>query len=684
MKKNRILCLILSVVMLVAMLPSMASATDTANEGRIRRIFVMGDSMAASYPVEDYPRMGWGQALQSYFDSEELLVANRAVAGASSRNYYNDPFKDDPTQSDWHCWSTVWGNYPEDPTADGFDAYESDENVLQAGDYVIFTFGANDVNRDDDVSEEDLKASPSKAWLQRNANPSLPSDSEYVDKDNGDGTTTRTYSYKWYMKNYVELIRSRGAIPIIITPPERRVNPSTKVHAQASSLEKYEEAIKELADELNGDDDPSNDFICLTDVSDLTLALYEGLGDTATGSQKLFLHLAENQYPSYDGGAAKGDNTHFRDFGAAEISGIIVEELLKHTSSELNNLKSALKTVSTPVIYDRDHNTAGTAIKMTDKRTVNTTIYPRAQFINKRDSAVNIKPVVAGYDTDGNLTNISMQDEITVPGKSVISFDSPYTMPAEPHAGKIRMFVWDFESLIPVGEEVNEETFKKTDTMPNMYFADDFEDYQLGRAINGQGGWEENTNMYVIDTWNGSKAMSIPAGGGTARQTASKEFDRITIGPNAAADMETVIECDVNMGLYTYLKIRCGNNSVLEVGYQNNRLYHYGYNPPTADENGTVTKGAKANVYSTKYLPNNDVHFKIVINEKACTATIYVNNAKVFTDQPIYAWTGSKTLGTPTYTYINKVLVNNSNNTSAGAAKVDNLMVYRQKINSAN
>lgn len=633
------LCLIMAAIMCLAILPCQVNAEDAAKP----KIFVIGDSMAASYEEAKYPRMGWGQALSSFF-TDEVEVVNCAVAGTSSRSFYYDYWK-----------SGVTGSVLDQ---------------IGEGDYLLFTFGANDTKNDNTNYDEDGNLTVA---TYRKTNPALGSDVAIPAENGATPDGNPTYSFKAFMKAYITETIGKGATPIMLTQPERGDNRSSNYQFAVPTMAEYTTAITELADELNKDESIKDKFLCLKDITPNTLALYKEYGET--NYKKLFCCFAAGKYNTdYWGENAVADTTHFRDFGAAEVAGIIVEELIENNS----DLTQYLRTVTKPVVYDSDHNTAGTAIKMTEKRTVNTTIYPRAQFINKEESDVTIKSVVAGYDVDGKLTNISVQDEITVPGKSVVSFDSPYTMPAEPHAGKIRMFVWDFESLIPVGEEVNEETFKKTDTMPNMYFAEDFEDYRIGSAIDGQGGWEAKDNMYVIDTWNGSNAMSIPAGGGTARQVASKEFDRITIGPNAAADMETVIECDVNMGLYTYLKIRCDGNSVLEVGYQNNRLYHYGYNPPTADESGTVTTGATANVGNRNYTPNNDAHLKIVINEKECIANIYVDGTLVFEEQPIYAWIKSTTLGTPTYTYINKILI--SNKPTAGTAKVDNLMVYRQKI----
>ena len=48
------------------------------------KIYICGDSTAASYPVEEAPMVGWGQVLGERID---VPVENRAIAGRSSKSY---------------------------------------------------------------------------------------------------------------------------------------------------------------------------------------------------------------------------------------------------------------------------------------------------------------------------------------------------------------------------------------------------------------------------------------------------------------------------------------------------------------------------------------------------------------------------------------------------------------------
>lgn len=653
MKKKKILCLLLSLVMVLGICPCYVSATE-ALETRVPRIFVMGDSMAADYPeANQIPQMGWGQTLKNYFDESKLVVVNRARGGASSRNFYNDPFGT--------CWTTVWGKTD--------DEYLTNPDLMQEGDYLIFTFGANDVKKDSEVSDED-QMTTTEEWLQRNADHTLPSDAEYVEAEDG----TKTYSYKWYMKQYVLKARERGAIPIMITPPERRVNPSSNEHAVDTTIARYKTAVIELAEELNTDDDPDNDVVCPDteeeNISNSTLALYRALGDTSTGSRKLFVHLAEGQYPLYEGGTEQGDNTHFRDFGAVEISGIIVEALMKHSSTELDVLKGALKTVSTPFVYDSDHNTAGTAIKQTDKKTKGTTIYPRAQFINTGE-ATTIQAIMAGYDANGKMTNVSFSDKISVEANSVTSFDISYTMPNYAHSGKTKIFVWKDlnDSLIPLSSDVNEQKFLAGSTSGNLLYEEDFDDStEIDSKI-----WrvtQSGAALAQVSTLNGSPCMFIVAGKNTLSDAgnASNKFFLTKLGTGADANMETVLEADVKLSKGSIVAINRGSKSVFQIGiHKTSGFLHYG---AQLNEDGTYT--TKNTVLSAP--PEEAFHLKVVINEKEMTAKVYINGIDWLPDDASLIAAPLDTAGC----YEKLSLTGGDSGTY-----VDNLTFYRQPITSA-
>lgn len=51
-----------------------------------RTIYVVGDSTAAAYAVDEIPRAGWGQALPLFLD-RRTVVANEAVSASSSKSF---------------------------------------------------------------------------------------------------------------------------------------------------------------------------------------------------------------------------------------------------------------------------------------------------------------------------------------------------------------------------------------------------------------------------------------------------------------------------------------------------------------------------------------------------------------------------------------------------------------------
>lgn len=52
-------------------------------------IFLAGDSTAASYPLQEAPMAGWGQALQSLF-TDDVKVHNHAKCGASTNTFIEE------------------------------------------------------------------------------------------------------------------------------------------------------------------------------------------------------------------------------------------------------------------------------------------------------------------------------------------------------------------------------------------------------------------------------------------------------------------------------------------------------------------------------------------------------------------------------------------------------------------
>ncbi|WP_329499866.1 rhamnogalacturonan acetylesterase [Kitasatospora herbaricolor] len=119
-------------------------------------------------------------------------------------------------------------------------------------------------------------------------------------------------TYQEYLGRYVEGARRRGALPVLVTPVERRRFDAAG-HAYASHG-LYPQAMRELA---------GRERVPLIDLQALSLARWEALG--AEAGKGYFLWAAAGELPNYPDGVA--DNTHFQAHGAIEVARLVAREL---------------------------------------------------------------------------------------------------------------------------------------------------------------------------------------------------------------------------------------------------------------------------------------------------------------------------------------------------------------------
>jgi lysophospholipase L1-like esterase len=134
------------------------------------------------------------------------------------------------------------------------------------------------------------------------------------DEKTGDparGTDPYT-TYQEYLGRYLDGARRRGALPVLVTPVERRRFDGAG-HAYASHGH-YPQAMRDLA---------ARELVPLIDLQALSLARWEALGAEATESY--FLWSAAGELPNYPDGVA--DNTHFQAHGAIEVARLVAREL---------------------------------------------------------------------------------------------------------------------------------------------------------------------------------------------------------------------------------------------------------------------------------------------------------------------------------------------------------------------
>ena len=136
---------------------------------------------------------------------------------------------------------------------------------------------------------------------------------------NDEVPTKKTYTteteFKNNLKQYIAEVRSKKAIPVLLTPMARRSFDSTSGKIKGTH-DVYAQIIRDLAKEEN---------VVLFDMDRITQQLYQSLG--VENSKLLFLHLKLGEHPNYPDG--KEDNTHFSELGARLVAQAVLSEIKK-------------------------------------------------------------------------------------------------------------------------------------------------------------------------------------------------------------------------------------------------------------------------------------------------------------------------------------------------------------------
>ncbi len=137
--------------------PSEDNSGDITDEGTMT-IYIAGDSTVQTYRESYAPQQGWGAYLQDYL-SEDYVVSNQAIAGRSSKSFYDNGRLD-----------TIL-------------------DTIQEGDYLLVQFAIND----SDYTNEERYAPVC---------------------GNVPGSEG---SYEYYMAKYIEGALEKGATPVLVT-----------------------------------------------------------------------------------------------------------------------------------------------------------------------------------------------------------------------------------------------------------------------------------------------------------------------------------------------------------------------------------------------------------------------------------------------------------------------------------
>lgn len=119
-----------------------------------------------------------------------------------------------------------------------------------------------------------------------------------------------------YLKNMIRFVtdaREKGAIPILLTPVMRRNFDEDGEFYDVHGVF-YPSIVKQVAGEMT---------VTFIDLQEMSKWLIVGHG--VEGSKKLFMNVAPGEHPCCPEG--RQDNTHFSEYGAMKVAGLVVDGL---------------------------------------------------------------------------------------------------------------------------------------------------------------------------------------------------------------------------------------------------------------------------------------------------------------------------------------------------------------------
>ncbi|RLM26337.1 pectin acetylesterase [Brenneria alni] len=278
------------------------------------RIFLVGDSTAATGEKARMPRMGWGQVFEQQFRKDSgVKIVNGARSGRGSRDYFHEGW------------------------------LRQMQPLMKAGDFLFIQMGHNDQNCNSATPERgaadvaNLCTYPNNAAGERQSPPGKSD-----------------MSFQTSLERYVNFARQHKLTPVFLTPTTRvrtadgkDGTPAVHGHFTTQNAEggyaftgDYSQTIKDTA---------TANHVILLDIEPATIAL-ANQGNSNHWKQ-YWLAADPAHYPFYrnqTGSLTKPDTTHFQKKGAIAVSGIVADAIRQ--TPELKAL--ADKLVST---HKKDH-----------------------------------------------------------------------------------------------------------------------------------------------------------------------------------------------------------------------------------------------------------------------------------------------------------------------------------------
>ncbi len=208
--------------------PTQARAVDAALNPALPTVFIVGDSTA-----RNGADLGWGDHFAPLFDTARVNVANRAIAGRSSRTFINEGH-----------WTKVLAE-------------------MKSGDYLLLQMGHNDGG--------DLGGAKPRGDLK-----GIGEETQDVPQTAGPlaGQTETVHTYGWYLRKMIDEAKAKGVHPMLLTVTIRAIwKPDANGTQQIERDMGYTTYIQQVA---------AQEHIPLVDMAAFEAARLQALGPEKT------------------------------------------------------------------------------------------------------------------------------------------------------------------------------------------------------------------------------------------------------------------------------------------------------------------------------------------------------------------------------------------------------------------
>ncbi len=566
-------------------------------------IFLAGDSTVKTYEEDQYIG-GWGQFLELFL-GEKIVVKNAAHGGRSSRSFINEGrLFDIPGSS--YTFSQNGGN--------------SIGDEIKEGDYLFIQFGHNDdasklsnystiYDRMVPLGEPDANGIYPVTPAEKQPTTFLPT--EYTDKatDSEKANALQTLAkygseyyafgsgtYKWYLKQYIDFAREKGAIPVLVTPVARvkfsggEIIGGAGLHGENFA---YVEAVRQLAEEedcLLIDLFASSKTMLETATSTYANYLMALKPNELTGEWPLGYDAA---YGNVEAGYTGIEATHYNKYGAFLQAAFIADHILQnkydysfsdyvHTHPESYIDPSNLIGKNTVVLVenlfdkvsvtnpDRAYIMPETVVALIDALAAKGEVTGENYLdIGKECEAIRLEYAKLNVDFKHLVTNIAVLEEYEAKVEALIIANRPEPV-------KVVIFNADDLTLDSYTETVVEGDFtlvatsdKKMDkksSKVNFTYGDTTYSMTYGLSVGGKASF--GSNRYISFTVEGpcTVTVAVRSSGSDTRTLTMVDSSKTTVGSFEAPSAVSVSSVQIDeagtysvgsagSGMYIYMII---------------------------------------------------------------------------------------------------------------------------------